>query len=245
MMWGPLLVPNHRGKRVPRALGIGLAVTAVAGTVVAAAGGEVGSAGLGALAGCLLVFAAGLVDDLAPPGPRGLWNHLRVVRYGRMTTGILKLVTAIGAATMVLALQPDRPGHVRLAAVVLLAAAANAWNGLDVRPGRALKAFLPAALAFVVWGDLANAPAIVGLLAGATIALPIDLAERAMLGDAGSNLLGFAAGLGLADVLPDPWVVVAAALAVGLNVLAETITFSRIIEATRPLRFVDRLGRRA
>jgi hypothetical protein len=230
---------------VPRVLGIGLAVAAVAGTVVAAAGGGAGSAGWGALAGCLLVFAAGLVDDLAPAGPRGVWNHLRAAMAGRVSTGILKLVVATGAAAVVLALQPERPGYVRVAAVVLLAASANAWNGMDVRPGRALKAFVPPALAFVVWGDLEHAPAIAGLFAGAVIALPLDLAERAMLGDAGSNLLGFAAGLGLADVLPDPWVVVAAALAVGLNVLAETVTFSRIIEAAPPLRFVDRLGRRA
>lgn len=245
MRWGPLLAPNHRGRPVPRVLGIGLAVAAVAGTVVAAAGGGAGSAGWGALAGCLLVFAAGLVDDLAPAGPRGVRNHLRAAMAGRVSTGILKLVVATGAAAVVLALQPDRPGYVRVAAVVLLAASANAWNGMDVRPGRALKAFVPPALAFLVWGDLEHVPAIAGLFAGAVIALPLDLAEHAMLGDAGSNLLGFAAGLGLADVLPDPWVVVAAALAVGLNVLAETVTFSRIIEAAPPLRFVDRLGRRA
>ena len=65
-----------------------------------------------------------------------------------------------------------------------------------------------------------------------------------MLGDSGANLLGFAAGLALYDVLPDPWVAVAGAVAVALNVVADTVSFSRVIEATPPLRWLDGLGRR-
>jgi hypothetical protein len=99
-------------------------------------------------------------------------------------------------------------------------------------------------VAFLVWGELANAPAIAGVIAGVVLALPADLRERAMLGDGGSNLLGFAAGLALADVLPDAWMPPAAAIAVVLNVVADTVSFSRVIEATPPLRFLDGLGRR-
>ena len=64
-----------------------------------------------------------------------------------------------------------------------------------------------------------------------------------MLGDGGSNLLGFTAGLGLYLVLPGPWVWVAASVAVALNVLADTVTLSRLIDAVGPLRWFDRLGR--
>ena len=64
-----------------------------------------------------------------------------------------------------------------------------------------------------------------------------------MLGDGGSNLLGFTAGLGLYIVLPLPWVWVAAGVAVTLNVLAETVTLSRVIDTLAPLRWFDRLGR--
>jgi VIT1/CCC1 family predicted Fe2+/Mn2+ transporter len=66
-----------------------------------------------------------------------------------------------------------------------------------------------------------------------------------MLGDGGANLLGVAAGIALYAVLPDPWVAVAAGIAVGLNVVAETVSFSRVIERAPPLRWVDALGRRA
>jgi hypothetical protein len=245
MRWGALATANHRGAVVPRLLGIALAASAVAATVVYAAVRDAGATAWGALAAVLLVFAAGLVDDLAPVGPRGLRNHLRSLAAGRVTTGILKLVVTTGASVVAVALQPDRAGYARIAAVVLVTASANVWNGLDVRPGRALKAFLLVSVPFAIWGELATMPAVAGLLAGAIVALPFDLDERAMLGDGGANMLGFAAGLMLSDVLPDPWMPVAAVVAVGMNVLAETVTFSRVIDETPPLRWADGLGRRA
>jgi UDP-GlcNAc:undecaprenyl-phosphate/decaprenyl-phosphate GlcNAc-1-phosphate transferase len=238
MRWGRLAAANHRGVPVLVVLGMALALCATASTFVYAAVRDTGAAAWGALAGMLLVFAAGLVDDLAPVGPRGLRNHLRELVSGRMTTGILKLIVTVGASVFAVALQPERAAYARAAAVVLVAASANVWNGLDVRPGRALKAFVVVCVAFAVWGDLAHVPAMAGLAAGAIVALPFDL------GDGGANLLGFAAGLAVADVLADPWVPVAAVAAVGLNVLADTVTFSRVIDATPPLRWADGLGRR-
>jgi hypothetical protein len=161
-----------------------------------------------------------------------------------VTTGLVKAFVAVGAAAIVVALEPPRPTWVRVAGVVLIAGATNVWNGLDVRPGRALKAFVPAALPFLLVGNVWLAPVVLGVFVGALAALPVDLRERGMLGDAGANLLGFAAGLGLYLVLPGWGVAAAAGVAVGLNVLAETVTLSRAIDAAPPLRWLDRLGRR-
>lgn len=244
MSWQRLLTQNHRGVAVPRVLGIALVGLAAASTLLFATLRDLGSAGWGSLGGLLLVLAAGLVDDLAPDGPRGLRDHLRALASGRVSTGILKLVVTTGSAVVVVAMQPTRSAIAGIAGVILLAASANVWNGLDVAPGRALKAFVMPAVAFAAWGVVSNAPAILGLLAGACLVVPFDLRERAMLGDAGANLLGFAAGLALYDMLPDPWVPVGAVTAVALNVVAETVSFSRVIERTPPLRWLDGLGRR-
>ncbi|HET8525735.1 MAG TPA: hypothetical protein VFM81_03770 [Actinomycetota bacterium] len=244
MRWGRLLVENHRGVPVPRVLGIALAIDAAVWTLAYAIVAETGAAGWGSLAGLLLVFGAGVIDDLAPDGPRGIRSHLRSAAGGRMTTGLLKVVVTLGSAILVVAMLPGREGVATVAGVVLLAGCANVWNGLDVAPGRSLKAFLLPAVAFAAWGTVADAPALVGLLIGAVLVLPFDLRESAMLGDGGANLLGFAAGIGLYEILPDPWVVVAACVAVLLNVAAETTSFSRVIERTAPLRWVDALGRR-
>jgi UDP-GlcNAc:undecaprenyl-phosphate/decaprenyl-phosphate GlcNAc-1-phosphate transferase len=244
MRWGRIATTNYRGVPVPRSLGIALALLATASTLVYAAVRHAGAAAWAALAGMLLVFAAGLIDDLVPIGPRGFRNHLRELASGRMTTGILKVIVTVGASVVAVGLQAEHAGYARIAAAVLVAASANVWNGLDVRPGRALKAFVVVCVAFAIWGDLSDVPAIAGLAAGAIVALPFDLTERAMLGDGGANLLGFAAGLAVADLLTDPWVPVGAVVAVALNVLADTVTFSRVIDATPPLRWADAIGRR-
>lgn len=243
MRWGALAAENHRGVLVPRILWAALDAVALVWTIGYTVLREPGRGAWGGLAGVLLVSAAGLVDDLAPIGPRGLRAHARSLLEGRMTTGILKVLVTIGSAVIVVALHGERPAWAMASGILLMAACTNLWNGLDVVPGRSLKTFLPAILVFLVAGDLEVFPAALGMFAAAIAVLPLDLRERAMLGDAGSNPLGFAAGLGLYAALGDGWVAVAAVAAVALNVLAETVTLSRIVDRTPPLRWLDRLGR--
>ena len=240
-----LSVENHRGLMVPRTLGLWLAFAATVSTVGVAAAqpdGPVERAGWGVLAASLLVFAAGLVDDLVGAGPRGIRNHARALAAGHLSTGALKLVVVVGAASVAVTLQPWRSATVRLAGVILVAGCANIWNGLDVRPGRALK-FALVAMAGLVGANLASMPTLPLVALGSAVVLWPDTRERAMLGDGGANLLGCTIGLGLYVVLPGWGVVVGAAAAVVLNVVAETITFSRAIDAIAPLRWFDRLGR--
>lgn len=230
---------------MPQTLGIWLALAAVVSVgvvVIIEARGSVARAGWGALGATLLVFAAGLVDDLAPSGPRGLRNHLRALGAGKVSTGIVKVIVIVAAAVVAIALQPGRSGGIRLAGVVLVAACANVWNGLDVRPGRAIKFGLLAFLG-LARVDLTLLPTLPGVAIGSAAALWFDLNERAMLGDGGANLLGFTIGLGLYVALPGWGVVLAAAIAVSVNAVAETITLSRVIEVIHPLRWFDSLGR--
>ena len=249
MSAGRLVVANYRGVPVPRTLGIWLALAAIASVGVMALTRwpvPVARAGWGALGATLLVFAAGMVDDLAPAGPRGLRNHLRGLASGRVSTGIVKVIVIVSAAVVVIALRPGMSGWVRLAGVVLVAASANVWNGLDVRPGRSIKFGLCALLGPILGltgADLALLPTLPGVVLGSAVALWFDLKERAMLGDGGANLLGFTIGLCLYLVLSGWGVVIAALVVVGINAIAETTTLSRLIDAAPPLRWFDTLGR--
>jgi UDP-GlcNAc:undecaprenyl-phosphate/decaprenyl-phosphate GlcNAc-1-phosphate transferase len=128
---------------------------------------------------------------------------------------------------------------------VLVAACTNLWNALDVVPGRSLKWGIVLLILSLPRAWLGGGGEVQGAALGAALAvLPFDLLERGMLGDAGSNPLGFLVGVALAAVLPTPGLVVAAVVAVALQVAAETVTISRLIEATPPLRWFDALGRR-
>jgi UDP-GlcNAc:undecaprenyl-phosphate/decaprenyl-phosphate GlcNAc-1-phosphate transferase len=238
---------NHRGARVPVVLGSALASGAAGG--IAAFALTSPEPGLGALAirvsaGAALVFAAGLVDDLVADGTRGLRAHLRALASGHVTTGAVKLLVVTASSIIVVAGIPRRATLVDAASVVLIAGSSNLLNGLDVAPGRALKAFLVAAVAVLIGGlPVGAAPLVPSLLGAGAGILSLDLRERAMLGDGGANLLGFAAGVGLALVLPDWGLIVAASAVVGLNLVAETLTLSALIDRAAPLRWFDRLGR--
>ena len=167
-----------------------------------------------------VVTAIGLADDLSHGSERGFREHLRA----GWTTGVLKLL-AIPAY-----------GFLRTRSVsgaLLVGLSANALNQLDTRPGRALKAYLVAALAV-------DAP--VGL---AVLLLPYDLREMAMLGDAGSNGLGALLGLKSVSRLTGRWRWVTIGALAGLTLLGERTSLGGFIERTPGLGHLDRLGRPA
>ena len=165
------------------------------------------------------VAALGLADDLWSGEERGVRAHVAA----RRTTGVAKLV---GIPLVGMAATRSLSGG------LLVAGWANLVNQLDTKPGRALKAYLLAALAL-------RAP--VGF---AVLVLPYDLRERAMLGDGGSNALG--AMLGLRSVERyhgwGRWAALGALA--GLNLLGERRSLGKLIERTPGLRELDRLGRR-
>jgi len=165
-----------------------------------------------------IVAALGLADDLWSGPERGLLAH---VRTGR-TTGVLKLlgIPAVGlVATR------------KLSGALLVGLAANALNQLDTRPGRALKAYLLAAVPL-------RAP-----LGVAVLLLPYDLREMAMLGDGGSNALGAVLGLNSVKRFTGRGRWVAIGALAGLTFLGERTSLGTWIERTPGVRWLDRLGR--
>ena len=110
-----------------------------------------------------------------------------------------------------------------------------------MRPGRAVK-FGYLALPAVMACDWPSAPFVPGVALASILVLPWDAGEWAMLGDAGANLLGFTIGVALFESLTDAQVIAASAAGVALNVLADTVSLSRLIDAVPPLRWYDRIG---
>lgn len=242
---------NYRGRTVPAGAGVVLvlaaaAATAVAGAVVASghelAGGDGRGSTLAVVAGFGLL---GLLDDLAGDGgDKGYRGHLRALVHGRLTTGALKLFGGVAVAVAVTGWlgEPDLFRLLVDGAVVALAA--NLANLFDRAPGRIAKVGLLAFLVLAVSSRGDEALSAAAVVAGASFGLLVgDLRERLMLGDAGANPLGAALGLGVVLTAPATTRLVVAVVLVALNLLSEKVSFSRIIDATPPLRFLDRLGR--
>lgn len=262
---------NFSGRPVTLLEGVGAAAGVV--TIAVARGRAADAAVLGAVAALGLVDDVVEHRQRARgvPVAKGLRGHLGGLAHGTVTTGAVKAL-GIPALSLIGAALAPAPRRV-LADAVLAAGTANLANLLDLRPGRALKVLLlpavvlaiaPTAVGRVRPGD-AEVEAIAddrGAASGAgrdaagrdlalaalgpiLASLPVDLAERGMLGDAGANVLGAAVGTAVARRAPTPVRIAALVAVVGLTIASERVSFSAVVERTPWLRRLDRLGRRA
>jgi UDP-N-acetylmuramyl pentapeptide phosphotransferase/UDP-N-acetylglucosamine-1-phosphate transferase len=248
---------NHRGETVTLLEGPAVAVAAAAAALAATGSAAAGPwlnprqrialavAGSGAA-------AFGCYDDLAGHADRrGFKGHLGALAKGELTSGGVKIggIGAVGltASALLGPASADDGAAPAVADVIinasLIASAANLANLFDLRPGRAIKVSIAAGLPLAATRGPAAVAAVAPL--GAAVALlPDDLAERAMLGDAGANALGAMVGAAAAVALPRPARLAALAGILGLTAASEFVSFTKVIERTPPLRWLDMLGRR-
>lgn len=247
-----LVRTNVSGRPVPAVLGGPLAIaaqTALACVALAGAAGwgaaRIPERGVAAALVIGIMAIAGAADDRRGDEPdRGFGGHLGAARSGRLTGGVLKIAAALvaGTAAGVVVFGPELEPVA--ATVLLVAGTANVANLFDRAPGRAAKVVLAAAVPLVAFGDPGWAVAAGGMLGALIACLPLDLGERAMLGDAGANPLGALVGLGLAVSLGTTGRWVAVAVVVAINLASERWSFSRAIDRSSVLQRLDRIGRK-
>lgn len=200
---------------------------------------------------CLIIpwFFLGVWDDRSPAAhTRGFRGHLRALFRGRLTTGAAKLLFG-GLASLVAGFLVSLDNWHGLSSVpvvllngLLIALCTNFINLLDLRPGRALKGFFMLGI-IAWWINPGTALLLIPLFAAAVVYAPLDLGARAMMGDAGSNVLGAAAGLALALSLGIEAKLAVVFILVAVHIYAEVASLSALIERVPPLRCLDRLGR--
>jgi hypothetical protein len=232
---------NHRGEPVTLLEGPAFVAGAAAGGLLVPglparmrAAAVLAGVGSGVLGG---------YDDLAgSASSRGFKGHLGALARGELTSGGVKIV-GIGATGLAAAALARKPRHNALDVLLngaIIAGAANLMNLFDLRPGRAIKVGL---LAGAPLAAGSSAAVVAAPLGAAAALLPEDLGERAMLGDAGANALGALLGLGATRMGRGGRLAVLAGL-VALNGASEFVSFTKVIQRTPPLHWLDMLGRR-
>jgi UDP-GlcNAc:undecaprenyl-phosphate GlcNAc-1-phosphate transferase len=246
---------NYRNRIVPTAGGVLIVLTVL---VVEAGRAVLGAVGIGDDPGLtaaralvlLAVFGFGLlgfVDDVVGQGDdRGFRGHVGALVHGRVTTGLFKLVGGAAVAVVLVATPGSTTGGRLVLDALLIALAANLGNLLDRAPGRVIKVSLLGYLPLAIVVGTAGVGVAVAPVMGAAIGLLVpDLRERLMLGDTGANILGAVLGLGVVlGVGPTARTVVLVVVA-ALNVAAELVSFTGVIERVPVLRAFDHLGREA
>lgn len=240
------LKTNYRGRVVPCSYGvIWWAFCSVLYAELAwAAAPETRSLSLAFLISAFGFGLLGLIDDLwGSAEAKGLRGHLRSLRQGKLTTGLLKAVGGLTVAMVTASLL--HTGWAMLLSGFLIALMANAMNLLDMRPGRAVSVFLVLSVVVVIYllrSEQALTAALLGFLMAAALLLRRrDAAAEAMMGDVGSNLLGGVLGVSLAAGSPLWAQGMILALLVALHIATERISLSQWIENTPWARYLDRM----
>ena len=260
LLRGGHLRRNFQGRDIPASVGAGFALMAMLQAPFAALLPEwhfPAAKMMEMLAVCCGFGVLGLLDDLAQSRERGgISGHLKKLGgSGRISTAVMKAFFGLALCFGVRITLGVRGGWISVVVdTLIIALSANAVNLLDVKPGRAIKGFV-FAMFLLVGGSLAlqHGGGAATVLPGTLVLLvpfalwalaswPYDLGCRAMMGDAGSNVLG--AALGLAAVWELSFVsrIVVLSLLVVYHVVCEVGSLSAIIHSVPPLRWADNFG---
>ena len=191
----------------------------------------------------MAMFFAGALDDLI--GNRnvsGLKGHFKSLFKGELTTGGFKALFG-GFVGLVVSVCISSSIVDIIVNTLIIALSTNLMNLFDLRPGRAIKAYL--VIMIPIYITLTGYTKVFPLLILPNVLayFNTDLKARGMMGDTGSNVLGISIGvlmaLGYGIKVRVAWLV----FLVLMHLITEKFSLTKIIEKNRVLKFIDNLGR--
>jgi hypothetical protein len=262
---GGFVRENYRGALLPFPIGIAIPIAALVALIPLSLIQELGDTAVfktGAYPAVTYVVGVallGLLDDFVGSGvfgshgagraaqagapPRGWRGHFGAAFGGGFSTGAAKAIGSLGLALFALSGQGRSVGEY-LVGVGVLVLATNLFNLLDLRPGRSAKVLLLLGAALTLGSLKVDGLWTVGLFLGPVLVLlPLDLRERGMLGDTGSNAIGAVAGIWLIATLDTTGQGIALGVMALMTAYGEFRSISAFVERTPGLRHLDSLGR--
>lgn len=201
-----------------------------------------------------LTFAAsfiGFIDDVFSIDEiRGFKGHLGELSKGILTTGMLKAILGLALALIISSFTQGSVVDI-LSATFVIGLSMNAFNLLDVRPGRALKVYILMMVILIIIPVVSNMiifPAywhlIGAVISPAIILLFDDLSKQSMIGDTGANVLGALAGYAIISTFTGNVRIAILALLLIFNFIADKWSLTKMIESQPVLNKLDNLGRK-
>lgn len=213
----------------------------------------------------LIAGLGGVIDDIyGQQKPKGLKGHIKYLFYEhKISTGILKIIfTFIAAVIFIFCIRNSfveelDSGFLELLGntnplliILIIMLFTNFFNLLDLRPGRTVKTFLllnffsllifpPFLGTYLSWWIFILLGFLLPIIFPLFIYLPYDLAGKIMLGDAGSNFLGFIMGVIVVLLYPLPLQIIWLVFLIVVHIYAEKYSISDLIESNKFLLFFD------
>jgi UDP-N-acetylmuramyl pentapeptide phosphotransferase/UDP-N-acetylglucosamine-1-phosphate transferase len=238
-----MTIKNYKGDEIPQGIGILLLMATMISSVFLLLTTNQSKLCFLYLFGLSVVGLGGMLDDLlGTQDVKGLRGHIHQLTKGRMTTGAIKIITT-GVVSLFISISYWPEWMDVFINLLLMMLYTNTINLFDVRPGRAVKIFLLGNISLWIMGDYPWCFISFLLTGGLLAVFKGDLQCKYILGDVGSNILGFTLGFAFA-VSVEGWIKIAIiVLLFILHIIAETSSISYMIEQSKWLSCFDQMGR--
>ena len=235
---------NYLGLDIPVSAGISLPFTLLIVYILLTLPGWYDSSYHLFLLAMVAISFLGFIDDmLGQRDALGFKGHFGALFKGRLTTGGLK---ALGGGIIAFLIAFSLSGNWAdiILNTIIVALATNLMNLFDLRPGRAVKAYLIFLLAIVILAVGQVDWLLIAPLTGAVLYYAKDdLRAKIMMGDAGSNVLGLALGYLSIVSLSLPMRLGVLVFLLAIHIYTEKYSLTATIENNQLLKRLDNLGR--
>lgn len=196
------------------------------------------------LLGFTFIGLIGLLDDLiGDKEVKGLKGHIKSFFKGTLTTGGIKAFLGLFISLVV-------SSYISFNIIefiingLIIGLFTNLINLFDLRPGRASKIFIIISILLLVFNINKDNNYIILSIYGILIPyISLDFKAKVMMGDVGSNVLGYTLGIYCVVNCEMFSKIIILILLILVHLLAEKISFSKVIENNKFLKFVDDIGR--
>jgi len=196
-------------------------------------------------AGVLSASFTGYLDDNSVDKAKGIIGHGKLLLKGIFTSGGIKALIGI-AVSFIISLALHNKSYSLILNTLLISMMQNFINLLDLRPGRAIKAYI--ALSLITLPSIIFSSVFIGLNSGLIAALlfylPYELKEKCVMGDVGSNVLGILQGIIIASSKSFLLKIIILFFIVTVQTYAEKKSITCLIEDNSLLKFIDMIGRK-
>ena len=236
---------NYRGEEIPVGMGMVFSLSLFVPLIFYSIYSPLGQTPYIFLLGVVAMSFIGIIDDLL--GNRdttGLKGHIGKLLRLQLTTGGLKALMG-GIISICIAIPFSNNIPIVLLNAVVISLFTNLINLLDLRPGRAIKGYIFYITILII---LFYNQQFIYLLVISSIPViiyfPKDLKAQAMMGDVGSNALGFILGFYTILNFTNIYKIVVLFVLILIHIYAEKSSITKLIERNAILNFIDQLGRK-
>lgn len=195
------------------------------------------------LFGIMAMSFAGIIDDsIGNRNVTGIKGHFKSLFKGKLTTGGLKAMLG-GLVGLLISVTISKSLSGIIVGTLVIALSTNFINLLDLRPGRAIKVYLFLIILSMPFCSNFNREIMMIILPSVIAYFYYDLKALAMMGDAGSNVLGVSLGIFVVLSFNIKVQIVWLILLILIHILTEIFSLTKIIANNKVLNYIDKLGR--